>query len=293
MARTKAKAEAVAVVETPEVLPPVKDNAVAVVVDEYATRVGYLHHAAQQHANASVLCAAIAGAVMHAKKMVCKHGEFTTWLETVAEANGITARTCRNYMAVADEMTTRLKALPKRKRVSFLGDGSDSPDSKRPLLQLLADMNPANLDELRAAAVAEAVREVTNDQTLRQLYFDWGIMKDRSNVRSGGDVEVQAWLREFHPKLVGTKLADLPEMVREAFIAYRDGRKPSDEEVIAAKREEARRFWERQRVCLTEMGGDNDPTWRALADQDLLQTMVTLENVAKAMKRVLNERGAR
>jgi len=49
-----------------ELLPPCKGDAglAVAVADDYAVRVGELHQAAQQHATASVLCAAIAGAMV-------------------------------------------------------------------------------------------------------------------------------------------------------------------------------------------------------------------------------------
>ena len=277
-----------------ELLPPakVKADALAVVADDYAVRVGELHQAAQQHATASVLCAAIAGAIMHAKKKSVKHGEFMPWLQTVMDENDMSQRTCYNYMSLADEMAARLKALPNTTR-GLLGGGSAPADGKRSLLQLLADLNPAELDSDQARLVASAVREVTNDQTLRQLYFDWGIMKNKTATRTGGDMEVQAWLQEHYPKLAGTKLAALPASIRAEFIAYRESRKPTDAQAIEAQREQARRYWERQRVYLAEFGGGDQPTWRMLPDQDLLQTMVVLEKVAREMKQILNARGAR
>jgi hypothetical protein len=281
-----------------ELLPPVKVKADAVAVvapDAYAVRVGQLHEAAQQYANASVLCAAIAGAVMHQKKKSVKHGEFGDWIEALADEVGISRRTCTSYMALADEMAARLKELPKGKRVSFLGAELEDGATKRPILQLLADLNPADLGSEQALLVADAVRDVTNDQTLRQLYFDWGIMKDKSGTRTGGDMEVQAWLKEHYPKLAGTKLNALPASIRAEFVAYRESRKPTEAVTLAGQREDARRWWERQRLYLVEIGkvGSEVPTWGLLPDQDLLQTMVLLERTAQAMKRVLNERGAR
>ena len=277
-----------------ELLPPVKvkADALAVVPDAYAERVGQLHNAAQQHATASVLCAAIAGAIMHLKKKACKHGEFRAWMESMGDESGISLATCYRYMSLADEMANRLKALPLGKRMLFVQD-PEAAEGRRPILQLLAGLNPEYMSTDQETLVAATVREVTNDQTLRQLYFDWGIMKNKAATRTGGDMEVQAWLQEHYPKLAGTKLAALPASIRAEFIAYRESRKPTDAQAIEAQREQARRYWERQRVYLAEFGGGDQPTWRMLPDQDLLQTMVVLEKVAREMKQMLNARGAR
>jgi hypothetical protein len=72
------------------------------------------------------------------------------------------------------------------------GQGADSgdlaaglPEKQVSALELLASFDPTRVNDLRQQAIAEAVREVTNEQSLRQLYFAWGIMK--APYHPGGD----------------------------------------------------------------------------------------------------------
>ena len=275
----------------PEVLPAVAEQ------DEYADRVVMLHTAAEQHASASVLCAAMAGAVLVMKKNSCKHGEFTKWIRTITLPDGrqLHERTGRRYMKLAEEMAERIKAMPKPKRVTLLGDGKTDTgvrfDSAKSIVSLLASIDPTQADDLRRQAIAEAVREVASEDTLTQLYFDWGIVKPTK--KTGGDVELQAWLKEHHPKLAGTKRAKLPAKIREEFEAYLEARKPTDEEIIEAERDSAKEYWLRVRTDLAEFGTKGNPTWGLLDDQHLLETMVVMNTLAQRIKRALNERGAR
>jgi hypothetical protein len=169
-------------VHTPEVLPPArkgKSTAVAVVTpaDEYAARVVAFEVSAEQHASAAVYCAAAAGAVMIQKKAVAAHGEFLPWLEKLRLPDGryIQVRTAQNYMRLAEEMAERILSMPNTKRVSYLGKGDT--DGKTSVLELLAKLDSSKADELHRSAIAEAVREITSESNLRQLYFDWGICK--------------------------------------------------------------------------------------------------------------------
>ena len=85
-----------------------------------------------------------------------------------------------------------------------------------------------------------------------------------------------------------------PQRKRKALEgAYLEARRPSDQERLDAERLDATRYWSRVRGDLAEFGGERSPTWTLLDDALLLETMVTLEKIAKRMKSVLNERGAR
>jgi len=278
----------------PEVLGPDPElgKNLPTVGDEFTERVVNFHVAASQHASAAVLCAAAAGAVMIQKKHTLGHGRgFTKWKESLVLPDGqrISPRTADKYIALAKQMDEKLKLLMAKTPNSHLG--ANLPKGQVSPIQLLAAFDPTQANDLRQAAMAEAVREVTNAESLTQLYWAWGIVKQ--SVRTGGDMELQAWLKEHYPKLVGTKLAKLPKAVRAEFEAYVEARRPSDEEIIATERHDANDYWLRLRTTLTEFGIKDNPTWGLLNDQNLLETMVTLETVAKRIKRTLNERGAR
>jgi len=268
--------------------------------DEYAERVAMLHTAAEQHASASVLCAAMAGAVMIQKKKAGKHGEFLPWLNKLILPDGrrIAVRTCQNYMKLAEQMATRIKALPNTQLDAYLiGQPKEAKitqkNSVSSIVSLLASIDPTKANDLRHEAIADALKEISDEQTLSQLYFDWGICKSNARAKRGGDVELQAWLAEHHPKLVGTRYEKLSVKIQQAFTEYLEDRKPSDDEVLEAQREEADRYWTQTFLDLNEFGGKEDPTWIKLDNQKLLQTMVLLDQMANEMKSVLKERGVR
>jgi len=163
----------------PEVLPAVAEQ------DEYAKRVVKLHVAAGQHASAAVYCAAAAGAVMLQKKKALGWGKgFTKWKETLVLQDGmkISPRTADNYIALAKEMDARIKLLqakePNSPLVGNLPEGqfrkslAKLPEGQVSTLQLLADFDPAEVNNLRREAIVQAVRQVTNEQSLMALYED-------------------------------------------------------------------------------------------------------------------------
>lgn len=180
---------------TLEVVP---DTAVAA-QDEYAERVVSLHVAAGNHASAAVYCAAAAGAVMLRRKAELGWGKgFTTWKESLVLPDGqaLSPRTSDRYMALAKEMEARVKKLmaggSKTPLVAYLTDGSSNsplmanlPEGKTSFMELLAAFDPTQVNDLRRQAIAEAVRKITNEQSLTQLYFDWGISKPKH--KPGGD----------------------------------------------------------------------------------------------------------
>jgi len=177
------------------------------VQDDYAERVGNLHWMARQHAELAVYCAAAAGAVMLAKKKTLTHGHFLPWLATVKLQDGkeIGQRTAYNYMALATGIAERFRAMPAPQRTKLLSanlnnDGANQPnyppegnlqpgfkfgdqaDPALPVLEILASLKPGNVEDYRMAIVRELMRTITNGENLKQLYFDWGIMKAPAQI---------------------------------------------------------------------------------------------------------------
>lgn len=182
--------------EDAEVLPAeAAPAAAAVELDDYGQRVVNLHVAAEHHASAAVYCAAAAGAVALVRKKKLGWGKgFQKWKEnlTLPDGSTISVRTVENYMNLAKIMAERLALLladgANTQHVAYLQDSanehvnnskalSKTRNAQTTALELLAGFDPASLDDLRHAAIAEAVREVTSEQNLSQLYFDWGIAK--------------------------------------------------------------------------------------------------------------------
>jgi len=170
--------------EDPEVLPATRETDMP--ADEYAERFVALHDAAGQHASAAVYCAAAAGAVAIQRKQALGWGKgFTEWKQNLVMPDGstVSVRTIERYMALAKEMEERIKRLQadqsKTTCVSFLPEGGKST------LDRLASFDPSSIRDLHQQALAEAVREVSQEKSLSQLYFDWGIAKEPK--RRGGD----------------------------------------------------------------------------------------------------------
>jgi hypothetical protein len=114
------------------------------------------HNAAQQHAQFAVICAARAGAELNQLKEKCGHGE---WQEIVAQLP-FSRQTSDKYRALATELESRLQAI-----------------GKADVFEILELPEPAMLAEPEYAKQIEQINEVTGEQTLRQLYFDWAIVK--------------------------------------------------------------------------------------------------------------------
>jgi len=116
--------------------------------------VGSLHCQAQQMAQVSLLLAAKAGAKLSAIKDRCEHGE---WQKVIA-ALPFSSETARRYRALADELQDRMNEC---------GNPFD----------LLALPEPEHFCLPEYADQINQIQQVTGEQTLRQLYFDWGICK--------------------------------------------------------------------------------------------------------------------
>lgn len=282
-----------------EVLPPV---AVAVPADVTAVAIAAKTHtpaavsAQYRRAISGVLEMLRFGAMLievdtvlarensRASRRSCKGDQpsLAAWLS--ANCPSINYKTAMRFKGLADEMVAFVKA-PAKLPATLLLPGPDGA--------IHLDDLPGNVNAQRVGKLQRQIWEMVEGKSARQLMFDLRVDESASRPRTGGDVQLQAWLRERYPDLAGTKLAGLPEAIQAEFAEFCNGRAPSDADVLAAKRDAAKRYWERQRMVMTEMGGGDDPTWAMLEDQELLQTMVTLEHVAKAMKRTLNDRGSR
>ncbi|NCC53402.1 MAG: hypothetical protein EOM20_19620 [Spartobacteria bacterium] len=174
-----------------EVLPPEsttemakgeKRNAVSFFVSDGDPVVCY-HLAAEHCGNLSVWCAAMSGAELIKKKKECKRGEFGPYKETLP----FSARTAENYMNLAQKLDKRLKALPAedaRKLMPAIGDMQHQAENMLALLNL-----PSPMDMLNPAheQIANVIRKITNEQTLRQLYFDWDIVKEPKKLGGARD----------------------------------------------------------------------------------------------------------
>jgi hypothetical protein len=110
--------------------------------------------ASKQYAQISIVCAARAGAEFSRIKDQCERGEWMKVLKMLPFGKD----TIYKYIKVADEMQARL------------AETNDSID-------LLTLPDPAQLMSRDHTELVEQINAVTGEQSLRQLYFEWGIVK--------------------------------------------------------------------------------------------------------------------
>lgn len=148
------------------------------------------HDAAQQFGRMAVLCAAKAGAELNQIKANCKHGE---WLKII-ELMPFSAETARNYRKLADQMTER-----------FLEQGGE--------IDLLSIPEPEHLADPEYAETLRRVQRITGEQGLRQLYSDWGIMREPKALGGARDKKptplTQEQVQEFAEQDVLSLITDI------------------------------------------------------------------------------------
>jgi len=251
-------------------------------VDEYAERAVFLHHFGRKMGQGSILCAGMAGAVMLQRKATLK-GNFTKWKEATARSMGVSSSTADNYIALAKRMDANIKtylathpdseiagklaACENSQRVGKSADPAAASAPKLPVkpgsavssVELLAALDPTDMDAILKSAIAEVVREVAPEDSLRQLYFAWGIVKP--------------------PKHKGGP--------RKSTKAENDR---SPEEQAACEREAATAEWERIALDVGAEGLDK-ASWSAADTATLKKVMRTFVSVVKDIKEHLKQRG--
>lgn len=137
-------------------------------------RVVQYHFAAERCGNLSVWCAAMAGAELIKKKKETPRGSgFMTYLEQLPFSNG----TAHNYMNLAKKLEEKLLELPEDQRMALLPELANAQKATESALQLLNLPSPMDVFNPAHERIADLIRTVTSEHTLRQLYFDWDIIK--------------------------------------------------------------------------------------------------------------------
>ena len=126
------------------------------------TEVIYWHDASIKLGKLSVFCAAISGAKLNEIKADCQQGE---WQRVVKDLP-FSTETARVYRTLANELQERI-------------------DAKGHSINLLSLPDPSELLKPEYSDTVDLVREMTGDKSIRQLCFDWGILKQPKNP--GGD----------------------------------------------------------------------------------------------------------
>lgn len=149
-----------------EILPVETSNfdrvEVSTVVETSITKAVSLAEFSKKFAQVSVICAAQAGAEFAQIKEQCERGEWMKVLQVLPFGKD----TVYKYIKIAEELQTRLS------------EGSAD-------VNLLDLPSPQELISGDHADVINQVNAVTGEQSLRQLYFEWGILKQPG--KTGGD----------------------------------------------------------------------------------------------------------
>lgn len=146
----------------------------------------------------------LVGLELDSLKKTLDHGQF----EDVCAKSfpSIPERSLKRYKQFFTAMLELKPASGKSAIVALLTDGK-------------AVNSKGKLTKEGQTAVLDAFYEATDGKTLTDMYRDLGVI--RQPKPDGGfrppEKEVQAWLKEHHPELAGTKFADLPEALRKQF----------------------------------------------------------------------------
>jgi hypothetical protein len=137
---------------------------------EILPKVERWHQMAIQHSRIAIYCAACCGQELIHRKKEVGHGGWMQFLQVLP----FSSETARRYMNLAVEWKDRVGQIPTAVGISGdrLLDGVKSS-----IIELSAD---------HATEIAEATTQAVGETTLRQLYFDWGIVN--APHRPGGDV---------------------------------------------------------------------------------------------------------
>lgn len=122
------------------------------------------HNLSRAAAQDAVAYAVMAGMELASAKAQIPHGSFLPWIEKHCEFN---ERTAQNYMRLAEKMV--------------------ASGSFRLVVPQLTNGQVQSAGDRKA--LLAAIRETADGATLQQLYFDYGILKDRSGVVLGGSRE--------------------------------------------------------------------------------------------------------
>lgn len=211
------------------------------------------HVAAERCANLSIWCAAMAGAEILKRKKAFGHGKgFTEWRKQLPFSD----QTALNYVNLAKKLEEKLNALPAEELAALLpaiNQAQAEVDNRMTLLQLPSPTDVFNPAHEKIAAI---VKHVTSGQTLTQLYFDWGIVKQPAQL--GG----------YHPS---------------------DHVIPTGE---ARKKIQAEGYWTAQMLAALHDEGCVKKSWSYLSHERLLQIREICSIIARDLKDVLANKKA-
>ncbi len=203
------------------------------------------HRAARSSAAMAIVYAAMAGRELIEERKKIKHGRWLSWVEVNCE---FSAETAWRYVELANKLKAKLLNL------AHVQDLNESPESARARnLGLLLDRPPSQLLPAETETLLKDLREATKGQTLRQLYFDFGIATQPKAL--GGANHLRAFLREHfpdHPEYLDMPLRDLPKEVDKEWRKHLVDSLPAARDLAERYRE----IWSRLIQELREHGLD-------------------------------------
>lgn len=182
----------------------------------------------------AIVYAAMAGRELSECAKKVKHGGWEKWVEKNCE---FTRMTAWRYMELAEKLRDKLANVTHVLQT----DGAFPHARVRNLVELL-DRPPSELLPAEMETLLTDLREATKGETLRQLYFDFGIAS--LPKPTGGANHLHSFLQKAypdHPEYLKMTLRELPKAVKTA--------------------------WEKHLADEREKGDPNHDTDKFLADQ--------------------------
>lgn len=178
------------------------------------------HRAARSSAAMSIVYAAMSGRELEERRKKIGHGGWDKWVEKNCEFNRITAW---RYMTIAGQLKDKIQMFNAL-------NISEKADSQAALIKLL-DRPPSELLPAETEQLLKDIRQATEGQTLRQMYFDLGLASPPKPT--GGANHLHSFLKKNypgHPEYLKLTLRDLPKDVKAAWEKHlREAKDPNDD----------------------------------------------------------------
>lgn len=231
------------------------------------------HRAARSSAAMAIVYAAMAGRELLECRKKIKHGGWEKWVEKNCEFNAVTAW---RYATIAEQIGDKIQIFNALKI-------SDGKEPHAALLKLL-ERPPSELLPAETEQLLSDIRRATEGQTLRQLYFDFGLATPPKPT--GGANHLHAFLKgnyAAHPEYLEKPLADLPPAVQAHWKKYledkeREGLPPG----MTMAHHTAKEFWER---ILGEIHRDLTQ-FKSYAHLDIAELKDVSENLLDARRKI-------
>ena len=230
------------------------------------------HRAVRSSAAMAIVYAAMAGRELLECRKKIKHGGWEKWVEANCEFSLVTAW---RYMETSNQLREKISNL------SCTKDLEGKEKSRESLIKLL-DRPPSELLPNETEQLLTDIRAATKGQTLRQLWFDFGL--DTPPKPVGGANHLHGFLKQAYPdhlEYLTVPLKDLPKDVVKAWEKHLEDetRLPPGETMAHLT---AKEFWER---VLGEMHQDFSK-FKRYAHLDIAELKDVSENLLDARRKI-------